>query len=95
MQAGVKKRKQAKHAAKANQLRNVKELAQRRDGQGDEEEAECPIAGRVLNEFERIGDGVAAPKRPDDRRQRTQPENKKDRFRVFAGEESVHAASPD
>ncbi len=55
VQAGVEKRKQAKHAAKANQLRNVKELAQRRDGQGDEEEAECPIAGRMLNEFERIG----------------------------------------
>src|SRR5260370_31663838 len=74
VQAGVEKRKQAKHAAKANQLRNVKELAQRRNRQRDEEEAERPIAGRVLNEFERIGDGVAEPKVPDDRQRRQRSE---------------------
>src|SRR5258708_6809930 len=52
VQAGVEKRKEPEHAAKANQFGDVKELAQRRNRQRDEEEAERPGAGRLPNSFE-------------------------------------------
>src|SRR6202790_3033673 len=50
VQASVKKRKEPEHAAKANQLWKAHELAQRRDGQGDEKEAKRTVARGVLYE---------------------------------------------
>src|SRR6202021_2032713 len=54
VQAGVEKREQPEHAAKANELRLAKKLAKRRDGQSDDDEADGPVAGAVSNKFDRV-----------------------------------------
>jgi hypothetical protein len=66
VQTSVKKSKEPKHPSKANQLRNVKNLTQRCDGEGDNEKAQRPITGCVLNELQRIGNRVTAKERPND-----------------------------
>jgi hypothetical protein len=59
MQAHVGKSEKAKHAAEADEIRNIEQLAQWCDGQGEQQEAECPIAGEMLDIFDGIGGELA------------------------------------
>jgi hypothetical protein len=97
MQAPVEKSEEAEHAAKADQFRNLKDLAQGRDGQGDDQEAQSPVASAVLDELKGIGNGIAAKERPDDGGERTEAEEEQNDFAPFAGEpfaseKGMHAA---
>ena len=59
VQADVEKREEAEHAPEANEVREIQELAQRSDGERDQQEAQRPVSGEVLNEFDGIGGEVA------------------------------------
>jgi len=64
VQANVEESEQAEHAAEANEVGKLQELAERRDGEGDEQEAQRPITGEVLDEFDRIGGEFAVTGAP-------------------------------
>jgi len=55
MQANIEERKQTEHTPEADEIRNIQKLAQRCDRQGDEQEPQRPISGKVLDKFNRIG----------------------------------------
>ena len=99
MQAGVEEGEEAEHAAEADQLGQVKELAQRSDGEGDHEKSQGPVSGTVLDELKWIRDYVAAQERHDDGGQGTEAAEEQNGFGPFAGEEfggerGGHAAIP-
>ena len=60
----VEEREQPDHAAEADQVRKPKQLAQRRDGKRDHNQAEGPVAGEVGEEVERIGRQSRHPEMP-------------------------------
>ena len=53
VQANVKKGEQAEHAAETDQFGKVEEFAKRRDAESEDQKAQRPIAGGVLNELRR------------------------------------------
>ena len=54
VQAAVEEREQAQHAAKARQCRLAGELAQRRHGQREAQQAQCPVTGGTDQRFGRV-----------------------------------------
>jgi len=69
MQARVKKGKQAHHAAKANQFREVEDFTKWRNAQRDDQKAKRPISGGVGDELDGIGGQLAVKCSPAQRRQ--------------------------
>src|ERR1700745_3678437 len=55
VQADVEKGEEAEHAAETDEIRQVEELAQRRDAQGENQKTQSPPAGGELNGLDRIG----------------------------------------
>ena len=99
VQARVEKGEEAEHAAEADQLRHVKELAQGRDGERDHEKTKSPVARAVLDELERIGERAAAKEGPDDGGEWTEAREEENGFgplagEKLAGERFLHAAIP-
>ena len=75
VQAAVEEGEQPEHAAVADQHGHAQQLAQRRDGQRDHQEAQGPIAGEVGDEFDGVGAQIllpGAPAQPGQRRQAQQ-----------------------
>jgi hypothetical protein len=56
MEGDVEKGEQTEHAPEADEVGEVEQSAERSDRKGDEQEAESPVSGEVLNKF----DGICA-----------------------------------
>src|SRR2546425_4763519 len=94
VQANVEEREQAKHAAKTNQLRQIQELAEGRDAEREDQEAERPIAGSVLDEFDRVRAELARERTPDQSGKRHEAHSEDHNFGSFAGQELSHKKIP-
>src|ERR1700739_4854696 len=94
MQAGISKSEESKHSAETNQLRNAEDFAQRRDGQGDDEETEDPVAGAVLNKGGGIGNDVAMKEWPGNGAERREAQNKNDWLRPAADQNAAYIVFP-
>jgi hypothetical protein len=55
VQANIKKREKAEHAAKADEVGELEQFAKGCDAKGKNQKAERPVAGGVLKEFDGIG----------------------------------------
>jgi len=95
VEAHAEKGKQAQHAAQANKIREVKELPDRSDGEGDQKKAKSPIAGEMLKESDGLGANVGGQRKssqqshhsPGDVAEGNQAEKKYDDFRPRALQE--------
>ena len=64
MQTRVKKSKQAQHAAKTNQFRNMQDFAKWCNAQSDDQKAKRPISGGVGDELDGISGELAMKRSP-------------------------------
>ncbi len=64
MQANVEKGEEAEHAAEADEIGKIQQPAKWRNGEGDEQEAEGPIAGEMLDKFDGVGGEPAVARTP-------------------------------
>jgi hypothetical protein len=65
VQADIGKSEQAEHTAEADEFGQVEEFAKRRDAKREDEEAESPIAGLMLEKFDGICGEVGVKAAPD------------------------------
>ena len=93
MEAGVEKGEEAEHAAKANEIGELEEFAKRRDAESEDEEAERPIAGGVLNELDGICAEICGESAPDEDAERDEAQKKDGNFGPLVGEERGHASN--
>src|ERR1039458_9445533 len=70
MQRAIEEGEQAGHAAETDQVRQAKGFAERRDGEGEDHEANRPRAGVTGVELDRVGGEVVIPGAP------AEPENR-------------------
>ncbi len=87
MQAGVEKREKAEHAAEADELRQLQDLAERRDGERENQEAQRPIAGPVFDELNGVGGQIVVQAAPDENCEREEAGQEYEGLRPFAGED--------
>jgi hypothetical protein len=92
MEASIKESKEAEHAAKANQLGEPEELAKRGNAQGEDEEAQDPITGGVLESLDWIWAEVAGERSPNEEAERHEAKKKDGNFSPLVGEKRVHAS---
>ena len=64
VQTDISEREEAEHAAEADEVGEIQELTQGRDSQRDQKEAQRPVAGEVLDEFNGIGGELTAIRAP-------------------------------
>ena len=88
VEAGVEKGEEAEHAAKANEIGEFEEFSKRSDAESEDEEAECPIAGGVLNELDRIRAEVCGESAPDEDAERHEAQKKDGNFGPLVGEDA-------
>ena len=81
VQAGVKKRKQAQHPAEPDQRVLAGDLPQRRDRQGNEQEAQRPFTGEMGNFLDRVGGQVIGKTVIHQHAERQRAEQEQDRLR--------------
>ena len=101
MQAAVEKGEEAQHAAEADQFGQVKDLAQRSDGEGDHQKSQGPVSGAV-RECTASGSGIVSAAdecRQIDGCERAETHDKQSGYAPFAGEDfagerSRHAGIP-
>ena len=86
VKADIEKGEQAKHAPKTNEVREVEKPSERSDGEGDEEEAESPVAGKVLDEFDGIGAELPLVGARGEKSKRGKTGEKNDGLEPLAGE---------
>jgi len=94
VQADVEKGEEAEHAAETDEIRQVEELAKRRDGQGENQKTQSPPAGGELNELDRIGAKAVTKSAPGEPAKRNQANEEEDNLGPLAGKESTHAGMP-
>jgi hypothetical protein len=94
VQADVEKSEEAEHAAEADEIGKLEELAEWSDAKSEDEKAQRPITGGVLQEFNRIRAELAFDNAPDQFAERDKAEKKNGNFGPLAGEERVHAEIP-
>ena len=87
VETGVEKAEKAEHAAKANQVGELEEFAERRDAESEDEEAQGPIAGGVLNELDGIRAEISSECAPNEKAEGYQAKKKKRNFRPFVRED--------
>src|SRR5260370_3637071 len=87
MQTDVEESEQAKHAAEANEFGEIQELAQRCDGESDQQKTQSPVAREVLDEFDRIGGEAGVEAAIDEVAKGHEAKQKNSDFRPFAGEQ--------
>jgi len=92
MEAGVKKGKEAQHAAKTNEFGNLEQFTKRRDAESEDEEAEDPIAGGVLESFDLIWPQIAGKRSPYEKAERHEAKKKDGNLDPLVGEKRVHAS---
>lgn len=97
MQADVSESEKTQHAAEADEVGEIEDFAKRSDGEGDEQEAESPIAGEVLQELDGIGAELATVGTNGEEAERGEASKKDDRLGPFCSEdlteEIVHVSS--
>ena len=81
VQAGVEKRKQAEHPAEPNQRVLTGDFPQRRDRQGDEQEAQRPFTGEMGDFLDRVGGQVIGKTVIHQHAERQRTEQEQDRLR--------------
>lgn len=59
VEAGIEEGEKAEHTSETNEIGEGEKLAQGCNGESDEQEAESPITGEVLDEFDGIGGELA------------------------------------
>jgi hypothetical protein len=91
VQARVKKSEKAKHAAEADELRQMEKFAERGDGQGEDEKAQDPVTGGMLNELDGIGAQAGMKSAPGQSAKRHEAEQEENNFGPLAGEKFAHA----
>jgi len=94
VQADVEKGEEAEHAAETDEIREVEELAKRRDGQGENQKTQSPPAGRELNELDRIGAKAVTKRAPGEPAKRNQANDEEDNLGPPAGKDSTHVGIP-
>ena len=65
VEAGVEQREQSHHAPHPDEFDPSAELAQRREAEGDQQKAQCPLAGGGGEFLNRVGAEVVAGDAPD------------------------------
>src|SRR5205807_1166341 len=73
----VEESEEPDHAAEADQIGEFEELAERADGEGEDQEADGPIAGEMGDELDGVGGEVfmpGAPAEPEEGRQAEEEE---------------------
>jgi hypothetical protein len=95
VQASVKKSEKAEHTAEADEIRQVEKFAKRSDGQGEDQKAQDPVTGGVLEELDGIGTQPVVQRTIDEAEKRYETKQEEDDFGPFAGENSSHALIPD
>jgi len=94
VQGDIEKSEQPEHAAEADEVRELEELAEWRNAKGEDEKAKCPIPGGVLQEFNGIRAEIAPDDAPDQTAEGDQAEKKDGDFGPFADEDCAHAKCP-
>src|SRR6266851_1025312 len=92
VQGDVKKSEEPEHAAEADEVRELEELAERRDAKGEDEKPQRPIAGCMLDELDGIGAQVAGKQAPNQNAKRNQTEKEDSDLGPLTGEDSAHEA---
>jgi hypothetical protein len=95
VQGDVEKSEEPEHAAKADEIGKLEELAERRDAKGEDEKTQRPISGGVLQEFNRVRAEFAFDDAPDQLAKRDKTKKKNGGFGPLADEERAHAEIPD
>ena len=85
MQTNIEEGEQAKHSAKANQVRKIEEFSERRDRKRKKQEAQRPIAGGMLHKFDGIRAEIGVKRAPDKRSKRHQANEEENDFGPLAG----------
>jgi hypothetical protein len=92
MEASVKESEEAEHTAKTNEFGELEEFTKRRDAESEDEEAEDPIAGGVLESLDRIWAEIAGERSPYEKGERHEAKKKDGNFDPLDGEKRVHAS---
>jgi hypothetical protein len=94
VQADVKKSEKAEHAAETDEIGKVEELAERRDAESEDEEAERPVTGGMLEKFDGVGAQLVAQGTIDESEKREETKQEDKDFGPFAGEDRAHSEVP-
>jgi len=92
MEASVKESEEAEHTAKTNEFGELEEFTKRRDAESEDEEAENPIAGGVLESLDRIWAQIAGERSPYEKAEGHEAKKKDRNFDPLVGEKRVHAS---
>ena len=87
MQANVEEGKEAEHAAETNEIREVKELAQGGNGEGDQQETKGPITGKMLQKLDGIGAKLTVVSASGEKSEGRSAGEEHHRFRPFCGKD--------
>jgi predicted nuclease with RNAse H fold len=92
VEADIEEGEKSEHATKANEVGELEEFAEGSDGEGDEEEADGPVAGKVLHEFDGIGGELAIKATCSEKAERGKASEENEGLGPFAGEELAELA---
>ena len=94
VQTDIEESEQAKHAAEADQVREIEKLSKRRNRKCEDEKAQRPIAGGMLHEFNGIRAETGMKRAPDKNCEGHQASEEEGGFGPLAGEERAHSEFP-
>src|SRR5258708_2101661 len=94
VQGDVEECEEAEHAAKADEVRELEEFAERRNAKGEDEKAQRPISSGMLKSFDGISSEIAFDNAPDQIGERDQADDKDGDFGPFADKDCAHAECP-
>jgi predicted metal-dependent peptidase len=90
VQADVKKREESQHTAKADKVGKVEKFAKWRDAEGENEKAQRPITGGVLNELDGIRAKIVGKETPNQNAQGHETEQENEYFGPISDEDGAH-----
>jgi len=93
VKTNVGESKETKHAAKANQVRKLEELAQGRDQKRDKQQSQRPIAGEMLDEFDGIRRELALVRAPAEKTERGEACEEDNGLGPLAGKQLAHVSN--
>jgi len=94
VQRDVEEGEEAKYAAEADEVGELEKFTERRDAKGEDEKAEGPITGGVLQELHGIGAEIALDDAPNQIAEGDEAKKKNGDFGPFADENCAHAEGP-
>jgi hypothetical protein len=93
VKTNVSESEEAEHAAKPNQIGEVKKLTEGRDRERDEQESQRPIAGEMLDEFDRVCGELALIRTPTEKTERGEAGEKDNGLGPLAGKQLAHVSN--